>query len=121
MTAEERMSEIEIERLRAEIERLRAELREATHELHCCDDIPLDGGLTAGIAALQRAREAAEKIANENKPIAEGWRQKCYGAQAEIERLRAALRQIVDTLPEHSYSRLLAIARAALSRKEEET
>ena len=40
---------------------LEARLAEATNELHCCDDIPLDGGLTAGIAALRAALADATK------------------------------------------------------------
>lgn len=37
---------------------LTKQLTEAVNELHCCDDVPLDGGLAAGIAALRSSRNA---------------------------------------------------------------
>jgi len=47
---------VEAERQRDEATAL---LAEATNELHCCDDVPLDGGLASGIATLRRQRDDA--------------------------------------------------------------
>lgn len=51
---------------------LEQRLAEAKNELHCCDDVPLDKGLTEGIAALRRERDAAlASLAEKERRIGE--------------------------------------------------
>lgn len=56
----------------ATIADLEQRLAEAKNELHCCDDVPLDKGLTEGIAALRRERDAAlASLAEKERRIGE--------------------------------------------------
>ncbi len=57
---------------------LEVQLAEATNELHCCDDVHLDGGLASGIGTLRRQRDEATAL---------------------VERLRGALKPV--TITEH--------------------
>lgn len=41
---------------------LEVQLAEATNELHCCDDVHLDGGLASGIGTLRRQRDEATAL-----------------------------------------------------------
>lgn len=66
-------------------------LAEAINELHCCDDVPLQAGLTEGIEALQRSRNKLIESLFKAESNRDDWRDRAETAEAELAALRTAV------------------------------
>lgn len=79
------------------------ELSLAWNELHCCDDIPLDGGIVAGISALRATRDAeraraetAEAYGKTQHNTAKLLASEEKEQRARAERMAEALREVEE-------------------------
>ncbi len=76
------------------LEQAEGELSAARNELHCCDDVPLDGGIVTIIAALDKERCHSRDRATQ--------------AEARAERAEVLLRRIAhDAAPERDNQSLV--------------
>jgi chromosome segregation ATPase len=131
--------EAALDRMEAEVEDLKAQLWNRTHERDglraACDlataEVERLRALwqTANEGLLESETEntelghEVERLRGENTDLATltHWRKRAEKAEAEVERLRAALKEIVDDdgFPDQFIYRAEAIARAALAEEKE--